>query len=65
MIPTIEWHARGPRILDQTHLPSEERYVDLDDLDAVCEAILNLRIRGAPAIGIAGAYGLAHVAQQG
>ena len=62
MIPTIEWRAEGIRILDQTRLPAEEVFLDLTDLESLCEAILSLRIRGAPAIGIAGAYGVALVA---
>jgi methylthioribose-1-phosphate isomerase len=43
------------RILDQTLLPGEERYLDLDTVDAVAEAIRTLRVRGAPLIGIAAA----------
>jgi methylthioribose-1-phosphate isomerase len=45
--------------LDQTLLPTEERWLRLETADAVAEAICSLRVRGAPAIGIAGAYGLA------
>jgi len=47
------------RIIDQTRLPFEFRVVDLNDVDAVCEAIINMRVRGAPLIGVAAAYGLA------
>ena len=46
------------RILDQTLLPGEERYLDLDTVDAVAEAIRTLRVRGAPLIGIAAAMGV-------
>ena len=46
-------------ILDQTLLPAELRFVAAADLETVCEAIATLRVRGAPAIGIAAAYGLA------
>jgi methylthioribose-1-phosphate isomerase len=46
------------RLLDQTLLPLELRYVACHDVDAVWEAIKNLRVRGAPAIGIAAAYGV-------
>jgi methylthioribose-1-phosphate isomerase len=55
----IAWTpANGVRILDQTLLPSEESYRDLDTVDAVAEAIRLLRVRGAPLIGIAAAMGV-------
>ncbi len=46
------------RILDQTLLPHEERWLTLDSIAGVAEAIRSLRVRGAPAIGIAAAMGL-------
>jgi methylthioribose-1-phosphate isomerase len=46
------------RILDQTLLPGEETYRELDSVDAVAEAIRTLRVRGAPLIGIAAAMGV-------
>jgi methylthioribose-1-phosphate isomerase len=56
----IGWTGDGAiRILDQTLLPGEERYVTLDTVDAVAEAIRTLRVRGAPLIGIAAAMGVA------
>jgi methylthioribose-1-phosphate isomerase len=55
----------GVRILDQTLLPREERYLDLDSADAVAEAIRALRVRGAPLIGIAAAMGVAMEAERG
>lgn len=64
-IRTLEWLPEGGvRILDQTRLPREEVYVDCWEADAVAEAIRNLRIRGAPALGVAGAMGLALGAQK-
>lgn len=45
-------------ILDQTLLPLEERFIELDDIEDIWEAIKMLRVRGAPAIGIAAAFGL-------
>lgn len=45
-------------LLDQTLLPNDEVYIELDSKEAIYEAILKLRVRGAPAIGIAAAYGL-------
>ena len=46
------------RIIDQTLLPSLEKYIDLVAVDEVAEAIRSLKVRGAPAIGIAAAYGV-------
>jgi methylthioribose-1-phosphate isomerase len=59
----VAWSADGAgvRIIDQRHLPSEYRERDLRTLDDVCDAITTLAVRGAPAIGIAGAMGLAIV----
>ena len=44
-------------VLDQTLLPNETRYLRLSALEEVWEAIRRLKVRGAPAIGIAAAYG--------
>jgi methylthioribose-1-phosphate isomerase len=55
----IEWLGDGIRIIDQTLLPHEEVFLDLRDYSEVAEAIRTLRIRGAPDIGVAAAYGLA------
>lgn len=60
-IKTIEWvgDADGAcRIVDQTLLPNELRFLDITDVNAMWEAIHVLRVRGAPAIGIAAAFGL-------
>ncbi|MBM4148712.1 MAG: S-methyl-5-thioribose-1-phosphate isomerase [Lentisphaerae bacterium] len=51
------------RILDQTLLPLETRYIETTDTDVMWEAIRSLRVRGAPAIGIAAAMGVAAAAQ--
>jgi len=45
------------RLLDQRKLPSEETYIDCSDVDSLAEAIRTLAVRGAPAIGIAAAFG--------
>jgi len=63
MIPvkTIEWvgDAQGcARLIDQTLLPNEVRYVDAADIATMWEAIKVLRVRGAPAIGVAAAFGI-------
>jgi methylthioribose-1-phosphate isomerase len=52
----IQWLGDRVKILDQTQLPQAEVYLELDDYRAVAAAIKELKIRGAPAIGIAGAY---------
>ena len=46
------------RLIDQTALPAELKYIACHDVDRLWEAICALRVRGAPAIGVAGAYGL-------
>ncbi len=59
--PTLEWIgdvAGHLRLIDQTLLPTEVRFRDCHDLPTVWEAIKSLRVRGAPAIGIAAAYGV-------
>ncbi len=59
----IEWVAGRVRILDQTRLPGEQVFLELDEYGDVVKAIKEMRIRGAPAIGIAAAYGIALGAQ--
>jgi methylthioribose-1-phosphate isomerase len=61
----IAWTEAGTiRILDQTVLPEEERYLELRTLEQLAEAIRSLRVRGAPLIGIAAAMGVAMEAGQ-
>ncbi|HEX5817445.1 MAG TPA: S-methyl-5-thioribose-1-phosphate isomerase [Gemmatimonadales bacterium] len=60
----ITWTPDGIRILDQTLLPLQECYLTLDTVTGMAEAISLLRVRGAPLIGIAGAYGVALAARQ-
>jgi len=55
----IEWLGNKVKLLDQTRLPWEEVYLELSDYQEVASAIKEMRIRGAPAIGVAGAYGIA------
>ena len=55
----IDWLGDRVRILDQSRLPGEEVYLELGDYREVASAIAELKIRGAPAIGVAGAYGIA------
>jgi methylthioribose-1-phosphate isomerase len=59
-VPTIEWVGGVDgkiKIIDQTLLPNELKYVYCDDRDSIFHAIKTLMVRGAPAIGIAGAMG--------
>lgn len=59
--PTLEWVGGVPgvlRLLDQTLLPGVVRTIDCASVDSVWEAIRALRVRGAPAIGVAAAYGV-------
>lgn len=58
-LKAVEWASGKVRLIDQTRLPQEEVYQELSDYRDVAEAIKTLRVRGAPAIGIAAAYGLA------
>lgn len=59
MIPTLEWIDAGVRFLDQTKLPVEETYVLAKDYREVADAIRAMIVRGAPAIGVSGAMGVA------
>ena len=59
----IEWVDGQLRILDQTKLPLEEVYLELSTPQEVAQAIKVLKVRGAPMIGVAAAYGLALGAQ--
>lgn len=56
---TIEWKGDHIRLLDQTLLPLQEKYMTIRTVDQLCDAIKRLAVRGAPAIGIAAAMGVA------
>ncbi|MGH9430098.1 MAG: S-methyl-5-thioribose-1-phosphate isomerase [Terriglobia bacterium] len=64
MFKTIEWTGDGVRMIDQTRLPADETYRLCRDYQAVAEAIRSMVIRGAPAIGVAAAMGIALGMQQ-
>jgi len=64
VIRTIEWTEGRIRLIDQTKLPQEQAFLVLGDYREVAAAIREMRVRGAPAIGVAAAYGLALGAQQ-
>lgn len=57
-VKTIEWVDGRVRLIDQTKLPLSEEFIECRDYECVAEAIKNLRIRGAPAIGVAAALGM-------
>jgi methylthioribose-1-phosphate isomerase len=59
MIKTLEWTAEGVRFIDQTRLPTEEVYVTCRTYQEVAAAIRDMIVRGAPAIGVAAAMGIA------
>lgn len=64
MIPTIEWKNGFVNMLDQTRLPIEIVYAECKDYQTVAKGIKELWVRGAPAIGIAAAMGIALGAQR-
>jgi methylthioribose-1-phosphate isomerase len=59
MIQTLEWTDQGVRFIDQTKLPTEEVYVTCKTYEQVADAIHTMIVRGAPAIGVAAAMGIA------
>src|SRR5438552_797044 len=58
MLQTIAWTGSAARLLDQTKLPTETAYVELTDERQMHDAIRDLVVRGAPAIGVAAAFGV-------
>src|SRR6266852_5830432 len=59
MVETIQWTSDGVVMIDQTRLPREQSYVTCTTYEEVAEAIRSMVIRGAPAIGVAAAMGIA------
>jgi methylthioribose-1-phosphate isomerase len=59
MIPTLQWTPEGVSFLDQTKLPNEETYLLARDYREVATAIRDMIVRGAPAIGVSAAMGVA------
>ncbi|MFN2453012.1 MAG: S-methyl-5-thioribose-1-phosphate isomerase [Pyrinomonadaceae bacterium] len=59
MIKTVEWTDEGVRMIDQRLLPMEEKYLMLRSYEEVADAIKQMAVRGAPAIGVTAAMGLA------
>jgi len=59
MIPTLTWTPEGVQFIDQTKLPLEESYVLATTYEQVADVITTMVVRGAPAIGVSAAYGIA------
>ncbi len=57
-IETIKWVNGTARIIDQTKLPGKLEYIDCRDVKTMWQAIKRLSVRGAPAIGVAAAFGV-------
>ena len=61
----VEWLPDGTlRLLDQTLLPADVRFIDCRTIEVLADAIRTLKVRGAPVIGVAAAYGLCIAANQ-
>ena len=63
--PTIEWRGDRVRLVDQRQLPDRLAFVDCATVDELCHAIATMAIRGAPALGVAAAMGVALAATTG
>ena len=63
--PTIEWRDGCVRMIDQRLLPGRLAFVEARTVDELCQAIRTLAVRGAPALGVAGAMGMALAAVTG
>jgi len=59
LLKTIEWVDNKVKMIDQTKLPTKLEFVEFSDYHQVADAIKNLVVRGAPAIGISAAFGMA------
>ena len=64
MLRTVEWRNDKVVMIDQTKLPNQLVFVEYDDYAQIADAISTLVVRGAPAIGVSGAFGLALAALQ-
>ena len=54
----VRWRGDSLEVLDQTLLPLDEKYLNLNSVESIREAIVNLKVRGAPLLGIIGAFGV-------
>ncbi|WTW94005.1 S-methyl-5-thioribose-1-phosphate isomerase [Streptomycetaceae bacterium NBC_01309] len=58
-VRSLAWHGKGLHLIDQTALPREIVRLDVTDVDTLIDAIRRLAVRGAPALGASGAFGVA------
>lgn len=63
-VEAVGYENGAVQLIDQTRLPAEHVVMRIEDLDTLCEAIRALRVRGAPAIGVAAAYGFRLIADR-
>ncbi len=63
MFKTVEWVDGAVRLIDQRVIPAEEKYIDYNDYKEVAQAITDMVVRGAPAIGVTAAMGAALAAK--
>ena len=56
--PTIEWKKNSVKLIDQTLLPNKVKFVYCGSAESVWKSIRTMKIRGAPALGVAAAYGV-------
>jgi methylthioribose-1-phosphate isomerase len=63
--PTVEWRDGSVRLIDQRRLPEDLIFIEVTTVEELCEAISTLAVRGAPALGVAGAMGVALAANLG
>ena len=63
-LKTVEWKDNSVVLIDQTKLPNSLEFVTYTDYNDVADAIRTLVVRGAPAIGVSGAFGMALAALQ-
>jgi len=63
-VRALQWRGESPALLDQRRLPLAQEWIHCDDAVAVAQAIRELAVRGAPAIGIAAAYGVVLAVQR-
>jgi methylthioribose-1-phosphate isomerase len=63
-VEAVRYENGAVQLIDQTRLPGEHVVMQIQDLETLCEAIRSLRVRGAPAIGVAAAYGFRLTAER-
>jgi methylthioribose-1-phosphate isomerase len=64
-VRTVDWDGGQVVLIDQTRLPDHLELLRIDDVATLCDAIRRLAVRGAPALGVSGALGVALAAVHG